>query len=86
MRARLLPSALLAYVLDFAYASGLSATATTTSHASRRSFLGDALVRHDMVQNVLEHEPAKVASCQQSVRAYFPLLRRTDVLMLRLFS
>lgn len=31
------------------------------------SFLSNTLLKKDQVQNVLEHEPAKVPSCQNAV-------------------
>lgn len=34
---------------------------------AQQSFLSDALVRKDQVQNVLEHQPAKEPSCQNAV-------------------
>ncbi|KAI0051924.1 endoplasmic oxidoreductin [Auriscalpium vulgare] len=51
--ALLLPSAILALVLDAAFAADAS-------------FLGDALVRKDQVQKVLEHEPARTQTCEQT--------------------
>ncbi|KAI0030957.1 hypothetical protein K488DRAFT_79364 [Vararia minispora EC-137] len=61
MRATLLPSTLLVFVFDWANAASPSLSPSTTA----RSFLGDALVRQDPVQNVLDHQTTRVSSCQQ---------------------
>ena len=54
----------LALVLDWAAAYASASSLDSKS----RSFLGDALVRDDPLQTVLEHKPASMASCEQSVR------------------
>ncbi|KAI0066136.1 endoplasmic oxidoreductin [Artomyces pyxidatus] len=57
MRPRLLPSALLALVLEWT---------TARVYAADASFLSDTLVRKDQVQKVLEHEPAQNQTCEQT--------------------
>jgi len=61
MHLRSLPSGLLSFFLQLAAVHSVFA-----SSPNDRSFLGDALVRDDPVQNVLGHEPARVPpSCPQ---------------------
>lgn len=57
-RFRLLPSLLLAFLCDIA---------SVQVQAADYPVFGDSLVRHNQVQNVLEHQPAKVAGCQHIV-------------------
>ncbi|KAI0321165.1 endoplasmic oxidoreductin [Amylostereum chailletii] len=62
MRPALLPTTLLALVFDWTS----SYTSVYASGAADSSFLSDTLVRKDQVQKVLEHEPTRVPSCEQS--------------------
>lgn len=57
-------SIVLALVLDWATAY----TSASSLDNNARSFLGDALVRKDPLQTVLDHTPASVPSCEPSVR------------------
>lgn len=45
----------------------LNVILTGQSAYGQKSFLSDTLVRKDQVQNVLEHQPAKVPSCKNAV-------------------
>ncbi|PPQ62937.1 hypothetical protein CVT24_006177 [Panaeolus cyanescens] len=58
---RVLRLALLAHLF------GASAIASLTHSKSPGSFLSDTLLREGQIQNVLEHQPVKEASCQNSI-------------------
>ncbi|KAI0266792.1 endoplasmic oxidoreductin [Gloeopeniophorella convolvens] len=57
MRPLLLPHALLLLIIDWTSAY---------ARASDVSFLSDTLVRKDQIQHVLEHEPVRTATCEQT--------------------
>ena len=60
------PCIVLALVLDWAAAYASASSLDNNA----RSFLGDALVRKDPLQTVLDHTPASVLpTCEPSVRA-----------------
>lgn len=71
MRPSLLPSALLALLIDWTNTHIRTHGVYAQSNAA---FLNDnTLVRQGQVQNVLEHEPVHTASCEQSVSTFSPL-------------
>ncbi|THH21343.1 hypothetical protein EW146_g205 [Bondarzewia mesenterica] len=70
MRTHLLPSTLLALLLDWTgtYSHFVQAQTSDTS------FLSDTLIRKDQVQKVLEYEPAEQATCETTVSPILPEL------------
>jgi len=69
MRLRLLPTALLTILLDWAY--------VCPSYAFNPSFLAEGSVKRDQVQSVLEHKPARETSCETTVSSFLCTLLLT---------
>ena len=75
MRLETLPRALLALV--FIWTLPCIEAASSAQSSAGTSFLSDTLIREDHVQKVLEHEPKRVPSCEQSVWIGLHMKRRS---------